>query len=78
MPISPRPTARDKATALVAALKNAHPEKSIRTLSYMCSGAFGLNSLSMRNNIVKMAKLKCEQNAAPAFRVLLHVAIAHA
>ena len=27
-----------KATALVAALKKAHPEKSIRTLSYMCSG----------------------------------------
>ena len=57
----------DKATALVAALKKAHPEKSIRTLSYMCSGSFGLNSLSMRNNIVKMARLKHEQNAAPAF-----------
>jgi para-nitrobenzyl esterase len=57
----------DKATALVTALKKAHPEKSIRTLSYMCGGAFGLNSLSMRNNIVKMAKLKHEQNAAPAF-----------
>jgi para-nitrobenzyl esterase len=57
----------DKATALVAALKKAHPEKSIRTLSYMCNGTFGLNSLSMRNNIVKMARLKCEQNAAPAF-----------
>jgi para-nitrobenzyl esterase len=28
-----------KATALVAALKKAHPEKSIRTLSYMCNGA---------------------------------------
>ena len=57
----------DKAAALVAALKKAHPEKSIRTLSYMCSGAFGLNSLSMRNNIVKMARLKREQNAASAF-----------
>ena len=57
----------DKATALVAALKKAHPEKSIRTLSYMCNGTFGLNSLSMRNNIVKMARLKCEQNAASAF-----------
>jgi para-nitrobenzyl esterase len=52
----------DKAAVLVAALKRAHPEKSIRTLSYMCSGTFGLNSLSMRNNIVKMAKLKHEQN----------------
>jgi para-nitrobenzyl esterase len=57
----------DKATALVAALKKAHPEKSIRTLSYMCSGTFGLNSLMMRNNIVKMARLKHEQKAAPAF-----------
>jgi len=56
-----------KATALVATLKKTHPEKSIRTLSYMCSGAFGLNSLTMRNNIVKMAKLKYEQKAAPAF-----------
>lgn len=57
----------DKATALVAGLKKAHPEKSIRTLSYMCSGAFGLNSLAMRNNIVKMARLKYEQKAAPAY-----------
>ena len=56
-----------KATALMAALRRAHPEKSIRTLSYMCSGAFGLNSLSMRNNIVKMARLKHEQKAAPAY-----------
>ena len=57
----------DKATALVAALKKAHPEKSIRTLSYMCSGSFGLNSLTMRNNVVKMAKLKHEQKGAPAY-----------
>jgi len=57
----------DKATALVAALKKLHPEKAIRTLSYMCSGAFGLNGLTMRNNIVKMAKLKHEQKAAPAY-----------
>jgi len=48
-------------------IEEAHPEKSIRTLSYMCSGTFGLNSLSMRNNIVKMAKLKHEQNPASAF-----------
>ena len=56
-----------KATALMASLKRAHPEKSIRTLSYMCGGAFGLNSLSMRNNIVKMARLKHEQQGAPAY-----------
>jgi len=57
----------DKATALIAALKKAHPQKSIRTLSYMCSGAGGLNSLTMRNNIVKMARLKHGQNGAPAY-----------
>ena len=33
-----------KAAALVAALKRAYPNKSIRTLSYMCSGR-GLNGL---------------------------------
>ncbi len=55
-----------KATALVAGLKKAHPEKSIRTLSYMCGGP-GLNSLSMRNNVVKMAKLKHDVKAAPAY-----------
>jgi para-nitrobenzyl esterase len=55
-----------KATALVAALKKAHPEKSIRTLSYMCSGG-GLNSLSIRNNVTRMAKLKYDQKGAPVF-----------
>jgi para-nitrobenzyl esterase len=57
----------DKASALVAVLKKTHPEKSVRTLSYMCSGTFGLNSLTMRNNIVKMAKMKHEQNGAAAY-----------
>ena len=55
-----------KATALVAALKKAHPEKSIRTLSYMCSGG-GLNSLNMRNNVTRMATMKHNQKGAPAF-----------
>jgi para-nitrobenzyl esterase len=55
-----------KATALVTAMKKAHPEKSIRTLSYMCSGP-GLNGLSMRNNVTRMATLKCAQKAAPAY-----------
>jgi len=55
-----------KATALVAALKKAHPEKSIRTLSYMCSGG-GLNSLNMRNNVTRMARMKYDQKGAPAF-----------
>ncbi len=55
-----------KATALVTALKKAHPEKSIRTLSYMCSGP-GLNALTMRNNVTRMATLKHGQKAAPAY-----------
>jgi para-nitrobenzyl esterase len=55
-----------KATALVTAMKKAHPEKSIRTLSYMCSGP-GLNGLAMRNNVTKMATLKHGLKAAPAY-----------
>lgn len=57
----------DKATAIIAALKKTYPEKRIQTLSYICSGRPGLNGLAMRNNVVKMAKLKHEQKAAPAF-----------
>ncbi len=57
----------EKATAIAAALKKAYPEKKIQTLSYMCSGTPGLNGLSMRNNVVKMARLKHELNAAPAY-----------
>src|SRR3954447_11172053 len=55
-----------KAKALVAGLKKAHPEKSIRTLSYMC-GSSGLNSLNMRNNVTRMASMKCNQKGAPAY-----------
>jgi para-nitrobenzyl esterase len=57
----------DKATAIIAALRKSYPEKSVRTLSYICSGRPGLNGLVMRNNVAKMARLKHEQNAAPAF-----------
>ncbi len=56
----------EKATALVTALKKAYPEKSIRMLSYMCGGP-GLNAISMRNNVVRMAKLKHDLKAAPVF-----------
>ncbi len=56
-----------KATAIVATLKKAYPNKKIQTLSYMCGGGFGLNGLSMRNNVVKMARLKCQLKAAPAY-----------
>src|SRR5690349_16416504 len=55
-----------KAKALAAALKKAHPEKSIRTLSYMCGGS-GLNSLNMRNNVTRMATLKYNQRGAAAY-----------
>jgi para-nitrobenzyl esterase len=55
-----------KAQAVAAALKKAHPEKSIRTLSYMCSGG-GLNGLGMRNNVTRMATMKHAQKAAPVF-----------
>lgn len=50
-----------KADALVAAMKKAHPEKQIRTLSY------GVAGLAIRNNILRMAKLKHEQGGAPVF-----------
>ena len=56
-----------KATAIIATLKKAYPQKKIRTLSYMCGGAGGLNGLTMRNNVVKMARLKHELKAAPAY-----------
>ena len=50
-----------KATALISAMKNAHPEKSIRTLSY------GVSGLLMRNRVTQMAKMKSDQKAAPVF-----------
>jgi para-nitrobenzyl esterase len=57
----------EKATAIIAALKKAYPQKKIQTLSYMCSGSPGLNGLFMRNNVVKMAKLKHDLKGAPAY-----------
>jgi para-nitrobenzyl esterase len=51
-----------KATALIAAMKKAHPEKSIRTLSY------GVNGLTSRNNMQRMVKLKYDQKAAPVYQ----------
>jgi len=55
-----------KAAAIVTALKQAYPHKSIRTLSYMCSGV-GLNGLGMRNNVTRMATMKHAQQGAPVF-----------
>ena len=50
-----------KATALIAAMQQAHPEKSIRTLSY------GVSGLLVRNNVTRMAKMKHDLNGAPAY-----------
>jgi para-nitrobenzyl esterase len=55
-----------KATALIAAIKKAHPEKSIRKLSYMCNGS-GLNTFNICNNAIRMATMKHEQKGAPVF-----------
>ena len=57
----------EKATAIIATLKKDYPNKKIQTLSYICSGRPGLNGLSMRNNVVKMAKLKHDLHAASAY-----------
>lgn len=57
----------EKAAAIVSTLKKEYPWKRIQTLSYMCPSHFGLNTLRMRNNVVKMAKLKHGLRAAPAF-----------
>ncbi|HZP07098.1 MAG TPA: carboxylesterase family protein [Terracidiphilus sp.] len=52
----------EKATALIAAMKKAHPEKAIRTLSY------GVQGLSARNNVQRMVKLKYGQGGAPVYQ----------
>ena len=55
------PLGEAKAAALIAAMKKAHPEKSIRTLSY------GVSGLLVRNNVTRMARLKYEQKGAPVY-----------
>jgi len=51
-----------KATALIAAMKAAHPEKAIRTLSY------GVQGVNARNNVQRMVKLKADQGGAPVYQ----------
>ncbi|WP_375197677.1 carboxylesterase/lipase family protein [Sphingobium sp.] len=54
-----------KAAALVAAMKRAHPEKAIRTLSY------GVDSLGYRNRVQNMVALRHAQNgSAPVYQYL--------
>jgi para-nitrobenzyl esterase len=50
-----------KASELIAAMKKAHPEKSIRTLSYAVGG------LLFRNTMTRMAEMKYNQKAAPVY-----------
>ena len=50
-----------KASELIAAMKKAHPEKSVRTLSYAVGG------LLFRNTMTRMAEMKYNQKAAPVF-----------
>ena len=57
----------DKGKVLADALRKAHPEKSIRTLSYMCGGGGILNAVSIRNSVVHIAKLKHDLKAAPVY-----------
>ncbi|MBL8551180.1 MAG: carboxylesterase/lipase family protein [Hyphomonadaceae bacterium] len=52
----------EKANALADAMKAAHPEKAIRTLSY------GVAGLAIRNNVQRMVRLKHAQGAAPVFQ----------
>jgi para-nitrobenzyl esterase len=56
-----------KGAALADAMRKAHPEKSIRTLSYMCGGSGFLNGITVRNMVVNMAKLKHDLHAAPVY-----------
>ncbi|WP_404710469.1 carboxylesterase/lipase family protein [Sphingomonas sp. MMS24-J13] len=51
-----------KADALIAAMKKAHPEKSVRTLSY------GVDGLHVRNHVVNMVAMKAAQRAAPVYQ----------
>jgi para-nitrobenzyl esterase len=50
-----------KASDLIAAMKKAHPQKSIQTLSY------GVSGLLVRNNVTRMAKMKYDLKGAPVF-----------
>jgi para-nitrobenzyl esterase len=57
----------DKGKALADGMKKAYPQKSIRTLSYMCGGGGILNAISIRNSVVHIAKLKHDLHAAPVY-----------
>ncbi|VXD00144.1 carboxylesterase/lipase family protein [Sphingomonas sp. 8AM] len=53
-----------KADRLIAAMKVAHPEKSVRTLAY------GVQGLANRNRVQDMVRLKHAQGGAPVYQYL--------
>jgi len=53
-----------KATELIAAMKKAHPEKAIRTLSY------GVDGLYVRNHVQNLVRMKYARGGAPAYQYL--------
>jgi para-nitrobenzyl esterase len=54
----------ERGNQIVDAMKAAHPEKAIRTLSY------GLGGLATRNRMQDMVRLKHEQHGAPVYQYL--------
>ena len=65
MPTSPRRTARRRQRQSLRPEKGV-PAEEDSDLSYMCSGP-GVERPRMRNNVVKMARLKHDLKAAPAY-----------
>jgi para-nitrobenzyl esterase len=57
-----RSLGEDKAKALIGAMMKAHPNKSIRTLSYAVGG------IGQRNNVQRMAAMKCALHGAPVYQ----------
>ena len=57
----------EKAMAIIAVLKKAYPQKKTQTLVLYLQRHSGAEWAGMRNNVVKMARLKHELKAAPAF-----------
>lgn len=51
-----------RGNALADAMQRAHPEKSIRTLSY------GVGGYAQRNNVQRMVKLRHDAGGAPAYQ----------
>jgi para-nitrobenzyl esterase len=54
----------DKAGRLIAAMKQAYPEKAVRTLAY------GVQGLQNRNRVQDMVRLKHAQRGAPVYQYL--------